>query len=71
MTVKTYSLWNLPAPFYAVHMFVLKEPDGQDAKNRYYREKLYMLDQDAGGGKLLLKTGPRIAVPTVFERLQG
>lgn len=71
MPVKTYSVWNLPAPFFAVHMFVLKEPDGQDGKNRYYREKLYLLDENADGGKLLLKTGPRVAVPTVFERLQG
>lgn len=34
MPVKACTLWNLPASFYAAHMLVLKEPGGQDGKNR-------------------------------------
>ena len=66
MTAQTFTARNLPEPFYALHMLILKEPDGEDGDNRYYRKHLYMIDPDACGGKVLLKRGPRTAMPKIL-----
>lgn len=63
MIAKAISTHCLPAPFHALHMLILKQPDGEDEQSRFYRDHLYMVDQDAEGGKVLLKVGPREAWP--------
>ncbi|WP_157971284.1 hypothetical protein [Pseudogemmobacter bohemicus] len=67
MDAKTITAWNIPEPFHALHMLILREPDGEDDDNRYYRKHLYMIDADAEGGKVLLKRGPRITYPKFYK----
>lgn len=58
---KAITSYCLPAPFHVIHMLILKQPDGEDDRASYYRDHLYMVDQNAEGGKVLLKVGPREA----------
>lgn len=67
MIARAFTSYDLPAPFHALHMLILKEPDGEDTETRFYRDHLYMVDPNAPGGKILLKVGPREAVPKFFK----
>jgi hypothetical protein len=65
MKAQLITTHNLPRPFWSLQLLVLKEPDGEDQENRYFRDLLYMVDHHAEGGKVLLKCGPREAWPKV------
>ena len=57
----------LPAPFHRLELFALLEPVAQGDAAPVLRHRLYMVDQRAEGGRVLLKDYPLNPLPVVIE----
>lgn len=57
----------LPAPFHRLELFTLVEPVQQDDAPPTLRHRLYMVDQRAEGGRVLLKDYALTPAPLSFD----
>lgn len=57
----------LPAPFHRLELFALVEPIAQGDAAPMLRHRLYMVDQRAEGGRVLLKDYPLNPAPVAIE----
>lgn len=58
---------SLPDPFYRIELFSLIEPVAETETEVTFRHRLYMVNQHAEGGKVLLKDRPAFSLPKLIE----
>ncbi|ULB09559.1 hypothetical protein ORIO_06425 [Cereibacter azotoformans] len=53
----------LPPPWHALEVFDLVEQVRETESDLVYRKRLYMVDRQAEGGRVLIKSGPEFSMP--------